>query len=74
MARKPDWINPNTLTKTGWPPGLLQDDSIQLSQWLSNRGNAKQLVDEKVAEIIKSRKPNETYQYPPSSIRQRSYE
>jgi hypothetical protein len=23
--------------KTGWPPGLLQDDSRALSKWLANR-------------------------------------
>lgn len=45
---KPKWVNPNTLSRTGWPPGLLQDDSPQLSKWLSERGNARQLVNEKV--------------------------
>ena len=28
--------------KTGWPEGLLQDDSRDLSRWLSNTPNAKQ--------------------------------
>ena len=47
------WINPNTLSMTGWPPGLLQNDSAELSRWLSQRGNAKQIVDEKVNDMAK---------------------
>lgn len=27
---------------TGWPPGLLQDDSRPLSRWLAGRINARQ--------------------------------
>jgi len=27
--------------KTGWPPGMLQDDSAPLSRWLSRRLGAK---------------------------------
>jgi hypothetical protein len=27
--------------KTGWPPGLLQDDNRRLSQWFSTRLGAK---------------------------------
>lgn len=50
---KPKWINPNTIPMTGWPPGMLQDDSAELSRWLSERGNARQIVDEVVNEIIK---------------------
>ena len=26
--------------KTGWPPGLLQDDHSRLSKWLANRPGA----------------------------------
>jgi hypothetical protein len=36
---------------TGWPPGMLQDDSRELSRWLAGRGNARQLVDEVCAAI-----------------------
>ena len=36
---------------TGWPPGLLQDDSKRLSKWLAYQPNAKQLVRERCAEI-----------------------
>ena len=36
--------------KTGWPPGLLQDDSKGLSKWLSNRPDAKRRVREALAE------------------------
>lgn len=27
--------------KTGWPPGMLQDDSTQLSKWLAGRPDAR---------------------------------
>lgn len=30
--------------KTGWPPGMLQDDCHELSKWLSNRLGARHLV------------------------------
>lgn len=36
---------------TGWPPGLLQDDSRELSTWLASRPGARRLVDERCAEI-----------------------
>lgn len=36
--------------KTGWPPGLLQDDCKGLSKWLSNRPDAKRRVREALAE------------------------
>lgn len=32
--------------KTGWPPGLLQDDSRELSRWLASRPGARRLVRE----------------------------
>lgn len=34
--------------KTGWPPGLLQDDNAQLSRWLASRGHAQALVKENI--------------------------
>ncbi|WP_341918602.1 hypothetical protein [Polaromonas sp. YR568] len=34
--------------KTGWPPGLLQDDSKQLSKWLASRPDARQIVRENI--------------------------
>lgn len=37
--------------KTGWPPGLLQDDDKKLSQWLAGRPDARLKVREVVAEI-----------------------
>lgn len=42
------------LRRTGWPPGMLQDDSKQLSKWLSTHGCARALVDG-AAEEIKAR-------------------
>lgn len=32
------------LPRTGWPPGLLQDDSRELSQWLASRPGARYQV------------------------------
>ena len=40
-----------TRITTGWPPGLLQDDSRELSSWFSSRPGARRLVDERCAEI-----------------------
>lgn len=37
--------------KTGWPPGMLQDDSRQLSKWLSTHGCARALAQEAAKEI-----------------------
>ena len=42
------WAVRDTLTKSsksnggrsGWPPGMLQDDSAELSRWLSSRPDA----------------------------------
>lgn len=45
--------------KTGWPPGLLQDDSRELSRWFSSRPDARAAVDRVVAEILAARaRPN----------------
>ena len=38
-------------TPTGWPPGLLQDDSKGLSRWLASRPDARRIVREVCAEI-----------------------
>ena len=55
MTSQPDSykheLNQRTTTennggKTGWPPGLLQDDSRSLSKWFSNKPDAKQRVRE----------------------------
>lgn len=41
---------------TGWPPGMLQDDSRELSQWLASKPDAPLKVREAVAQIISQRK------------------
>lgn len=38
--------------KTGWPPGLLQDDSRELSQWFASQPDARAIVDRLAAEIL----------------------
>ena len=30
--------------KTGWPPGLLQDDSRELSRWFASRLDARYVI------------------------------
>ena len=37
--------------KTGWPPGLLQDDDRKLSRWFASRLDARRRVCERCAEI-----------------------
>lgn len=44
--------------KTGWPPGLLQDDSKELSRWLASRPGARYqvlLVCEEIKEAVAKR-------------------
>ena len=38
--------------KTGWPPGLLQDDCRGLSKWLASRPDARQRLREALAEPV----------------------
>lgn len=44
-----------TAPKTGWPPGLLQDDDRKLSMWLASRLDARVVVRRVCAEIIAKR-------------------
>lgn len=37
--------------KTGWPPGMLQDDSKKLSKWLASKPDARLHVREVAAAI-----------------------
>lgn len=39
------------MTKTGWPPGLLQDDSKKLTDWFASRIDARWVVRQVCAEI-----------------------
>jgi hypothetical protein len=41
--------------KTGWPAGLLQDDSRGLSDWFASRVDAKHTVRNVCAEIERNR-------------------
>lgn len=41
--------------KTGWPPGLLQDDSKELSRWFASRIDARWVVRRVCAEIMRKR-------------------
>jgi hypothetical protein len=44
------------MNKTGWPPGLLQDDDPQLARWLSSRLDARRVVRMVCKEIEDKRK------------------
>lgn len=37
--------------RTGWPPGLLQDDDRGLSKWFASKPDARRLVRERCTEI-----------------------
>jgi hypothetical protein len=43
--------------RTGWPPGMLQDDSHELSTWLSTRPDARRLAREAAALAAQQRRP-----------------
>lgn len=40
----------NDLLRTGWPPGLLQDDCYKLAHWFSTRPDARRIVRQVAAE------------------------
>jgi hypothetical protein len=41
----------NDPIKTGWPPGMLQDDSQGLSRWLASKPDARRRVREVCQDI-----------------------
>jgi hypothetical protein len=47
------WSDPDPEIKprTGWPPGLLQDDDKRLSKWLASRPDSMLRAREAAAEI-----------------------
>lgn len=45
--------------RTGWPPGLLQDDSRELSRWLASKPDARRRVRETCADIARARQVRE---------------
>lgn len=53
MSRPKDWISPTALPKTGWPPGLLQDDNLGFFRWLANKPEARRLVRENIEDLRK---------------------
>lgn len=48
---------------TGWPPGLLQDDSRGLSRWFANKPDARRRVREACADIARARQEQEGDRY-----------
>jgi len=71
MAEQPTTTE-NNGGKTGWPPGLLQDDCKGLSKWLSNRPDAKRRVREALAEQPAQQEPvekdNSNYRLDPPGL------
>jgi len=50
---------PADTKRTGWPPGMLQDDDRRLSRWLASRPGARGQVRElcrEIANLIKETK------------------
>jgi hypothetical protein len=45
--------------KTGWPPGLLQDDCRGLSKWLASQPDARRRVREAVAALAEPEQPEQ---------------
>lgn len=39
------------MAKTGWPPGMLQDDDRKLSRWFASRPGARYQVDKNCADM-----------------------
>lgn len=44
-------MKPEQGGRTGWPPGLLQDDCRALSRWFASRPDARRIVREVAREI-----------------------
>lgn len=44
------------MTRTGWPPGLMQDDSRELSRWFASCLDARRVARQVAAEIAAARK------------------
>jgi hypothetical protein len=42
--------------KTGWPPGMLQDDSRELSRWLAGRPDARRVAREVALTLEEARR------------------
>lgn len=45
--------------RTGWPPGLLQDDCKKLSRWFASKPDARRRVREACADIARARQVRE---------------
>ena len=52
MSRR---IKPDAPPRTGWTPGLLQDDSRELSRWFASKPDARRRVREACADIARAR-------------------
>ena len=55
--KKSNWERP---PKTGWPPGLLQDDSRELSRWFASRIDARETIRRVFRKEIKMNEQIET--------------
>lgn len=49
--------------RTGWPPGLLQDDCKKLSRWFASKPDARRRVREACADIARTRQVREGGQH-----------
>jgi hypothetical protein len=49
------------MPRTGWPPGLLQDDDRRLSRALSNTPHARRLAEEAAAVLVHDHRTGEAH-------------
>lgn len=48
------------MVKTGWPPGLLQDDSRGLSRWFASRIDARWVLRNNLRDVMDERQSGRT--------------
>jgi len=48
-------MNAGPDSRTGWPPGLLQDDCKKLSRWFASRPDARFVVRQVCGQIVRYR-------------------
>lgn len=54
-ARERQNARPWETERTGWPPGLLQDDSSKLSKWFASKPDARMLAREAAGSALDER-------------------
>lgn len=45
------------LAKTGWPPGLSQDDDRKLNRWFASKPDARRIVRQNATQALRHKTP-----------------